>query len=70
MLTSVSVLFAAYKGDLSYYIEGAKVKHPKFGIGVIIKKENIGDITFVKIDFGGFGVKNLSLAFAPLELIK
>lgn len=52
------------------YIEGAKVKHPKFGVGVIIKKENIGDITFVKIDFGGFGVKNLSLAFAPLELIK
>ncbi len=52
------------------YIEGAKVKHPKFGVGVIIKKENIGDITFVKIDFGGFGVKNLSLAFAPLELLK
>ena len=24
MLTSFSVLFAAYKGDLSYYIEGAK----------------------------------------------
>lgn len=25
MLTSFSVLFAAYKGDLSYYVEGAKV---------------------------------------------
>ena len=45
------------------------VRHPKFGEGVIIKREDIGDITFVKVDFGALGVKNLSLSFAPLELI-
>ena len=51
------------------YVEGKMVKHPKFGEGVIIKREDIGDITFVKVDFGALGVKNLSLSFAPLELI-
>lgn len=51
------------------YVEGKMVRHPKFGEGVIIKREDIGDITFVKVDFGALGVKNLSLSFAPLELI-
>ena len=40
MLTSFSVLFAAYKGDLSYYIEGAKaidsLKVPVTNYGITI----------------------------------
>ena len=52
------------------YQVGVMVSHVKFGIGTIIKVENIGDNSFVSVDFGSIGVKTLSLAFAPLKILK
>lgn len=56
--------------NFSDYKVGTMVSHVKFGIGTIIKVENIGDNSFVSVDFGTIGVKTLSLAFAPLKILK
>lgn len=47
---------------------GSKVFHLKFGIGTILETDN--EIKTAKIDFEGFGVKILSLQYAPLKLLK
>ena len=56
--------------NFAEYQVGVMVSHVKFGIGTIIKVENIGDNSFVSVDFGSIGVKTLSLAFAPLKILK
>lgn len=52
------------------YVLGAKVRHPKFGEGTIITVAGTGESKTVQVAFAGAGIKNLSLAAAPLELIK
>ncbi len=52
------------------YTVGTMVSHVKFGIGTITKLEKMGDNSFVSVDFGAIGVKTLSLAFAPLKILK
>lgn len=52
------------------YTIGSTVSHIKFGIGKIIKVEKMGDNSYVSVDFGALGVKTLSLAFAPLKILK
>jgi DNA helicase-2/ATP-dependent DNA helicase PcrA len=54
------------KGDI---FPGTKVKHPKFGIGTVIKKEEEGSDVKVVIAFDSQGIKNLILSLAPLELV-
>jgi len=49
---------------------GVAVSHPTFGEGIIKARENVGEITFVTVQFDGFGVKKLALSFAPLKLLK
>lgn len=47
---------------------GAKVKHPKFGLGTVVSAEEAkGDIK-VTIAFDNMGIKQLLLSLAPLEL--
>lgn len=53
------------KKPLSNVKVGCKVKHKKFGIGTIIQIK--GDIA--TIAFEGVGIKQLSLAIAPLEIV-
>lgn len=48
---------------------GKKVKHDKFGIGVIIDQDGSGDKARVNIDFGKNGVKWLLLSYANLEVL-
>jgi DNA helicase-2/ATP-dependent DNA helicase PcrA len=48
---------------------GRKIKHPKFGIGTIIKTVTEGDDLKLTIAFDSQGLKTLLLSFAPLELI-
>lgn len=50
-------------------VMGRKVKHPKFGVGTIVKtvKEN-NDIKLT-IAFDSMGIKQLLLSIAPLELL-
>ncbi|GIM30529.1 DNA helicase [Clostridium polyendosporum] len=48
---------------------GRKVKHPKFGVGTIIKSINEGSDVKLTIAFDSNGIKTLLLSFAPLELL-
>ncbi|GKU26454.1 DNA helicase PcrA [Clostridium folliculivorans] len=48
---------------------GRKIRHPKFGIGTIIKTINEGDDLKLTIAFDSQGIKTLLLSFAPLELL-
>jgi DNA helicase-2/ATP-dependent DNA helicase PcrA len=47
--------------------QGDLVMHPKFGLGKVLTVTTKGDDTQAKIDFGSYGEKLLSLAYAPLE---
>ena len=50
------------------YSVGMKVKHPKFGLGMVIAVKNNGNT--VNVAFEGQGIKELSASLAPLEIIK
>ena len=50
------------------YSVGMKVKHPKFGVGMVIAVKNNGNT--VNVAFDGQGIKELSASLAPLEIIK
>ncbi len=49
------------------YSVGMKVKHARFGVGTVIAVKNGG--TVINIAFDGQGIKELSAALAPLEII-
>ena len=54
----------------SEYAIGKKVKHTKFGEGIIVGLKGTGANRIADVAFKGFGVKSLSIQFAPMELIK
>lgn len=49
------------------YTVGCKVRHPKFGVGVVIALKNDGAV--VDVAFENQGIKELSASIAPLEII-
>ena len=51
------------------YVPGTKVKHTKFGEGVIINVKGEGENKVVEVLFKGIGMKTLSAKFAPMEII-
>lgn len=55
--------------DYSRFVLGAKVTHPKFGEGVIVDNSEINITKCVKIDFDEYGIKNLIVDFAPIEIL-
>jgi DNA helicase-2/ATP-dependent DNA helicase PcrA len=48
---------------------GQKVRHPKYGDGVVFRTEGDGDLTKVTVQFAKFGVKKLVEKFANLEKV-
>ena len=48
---------------------GVKVRHAKFGEGIIISVNGEGNAKNVSIAFKGIGIKWFSLAIAPLEIV-
>lgn len=50
------------------YVVGAHVSHPKFGKGVITSNQGINITKCVSINFQDFGVKTLSVEYAPITL--
>ncbi|MCY4384142.1 MAG: UvrD-helicase domain-containing protein [Nitrospinae bacterium] len=52
---------------LGPFAPGARVKHKKFGLGVIRKREGTGDRTTVNVEFENAGMKKLVLKYAPLS---
>lgn len=54
--------------DLSKFKVGIKVRHKKFGEGIIKKVSTTGE-TCVVVAFSGLGEISLMLAYAPLEIV-
>jgi DNA helicase-2/ATP-dependent DNA helicase PcrA len=52
-------------GGSKNFTVGTRVRHPKFGIGMVIAVKNNG--TVLNIAFDGQGIKELSASIAPLE---
>ena len=59
---------AATGKDLTAFKTGAKVKHPKFGVGVIVSVRGVGANMILDIAFEGVGIKQLSAGLAPLTV--
>jgi DNA helicase-2/ATP-dependent DNA helicase PcrA len=48
---------------------GQRVRHPKYGDGVVFRTEGDGELTKVTVQFAKFGVKKLVEKFANLERV-
>ena len=48
---------------------GQRVRHPKYGEGVVFRREGEGDDAKITVQFGEFGVKKLVEKFAQLEKV-
>ncbi len=55
--------------DISVFRTGVKVRHAKFGVGVIIAVRGAGSNTIVDVAFEGLGIKQLSATLAPLTVL-
>ena len=56
----------AEKKDGKYTV-GMRVKHPKFGVGMIVSLKNGGSV--INVAFEGQGIKELSASLAPLTIL-
>lgn len=66
----VSDITNAKKLSIDDAVIGNIVQHVRFGKGKIINADNLYVDKCIDIDFDGFGVKHLSIEYAPLELVK
>ncbi len=55
------------KKSKAKYTVGMKVRHPKFGNGMVIAVKNNGSV--INVAFDGQGIKELSASLAPLTII-
>ena len=62
-------LFLCPAKDYAAFRTGVKVRHPKFGEGLIISTRGEGSAKVANVSFPGLGIKTLSLQIAPLTVI-
>ena len=48
---------------------GARVRHPLFGVGTVLRSETSGEDLKVTVSFPGVGAKRLVARYAGLELV-
>lgn len=48
---------------------GAKVEHPRFGVGVVVDNSKLQNANIITIDFEDVGIKNLTFDVSPLTLL-
>ena len=68
-VTSSIVKMPANFFNTSPYVTGARVRHPKWGVGVVRDSYGETDDVKVTVNFPSVGMKRLSLKFANLEKI-
>lgn len=56
--------------DYTKFRAGVKVKHPKFGSGIIVSTRGEGAAMVANISFPDVGIKSLSVQIAPLTIVK
>ncbi|MDA8168757.1 MAG: DUF3553 domain-containing protein [Nitrospiraceae bacterium] len=54
----------------SPYVTGTRVKHPKWGVGIVRDCHGEGDEAKVTVNFPNIGVKKLNVKFANLETLR
>jgi DNA helicase-2/ATP-dependent DNA helicase PcrA len=59
----------AMPGALQGIRPGARVKHPLFGVGTVVRSEGSGDDLKLTVSFLGIGAKRLVARFAGLEIV-
>ena len=57
------------KKDYSAFRAGVKVRHAKFGEGMIVSTKGEGSALVLNVSFAGLGIKQLSAQLAPIEII-
>lgn len=55
--------------DMSGFVGGAKISHPKYGEGVIVLVQGEGANKSATVNFPGIGVKKFIIQLAPIKLI-
>ncbi len=60
---------AAARGDVSRFREGVRVRHTRFGDGVVVAMRGQGGNLIVTVRFDTAGNKDLAAALAPLEIL-
>ena len=53
--------------DISDFIPGSYVKHSKYGRGLVLRREGVGDSLKLTVTFPGYGQKKLVQKYAGLE---
>ncbi|HST50984.1 MAG TPA: UvrD-helicase domain-containing protein [Pyrinomonadaceae bacterium] len=53
--------------DAAGFVPGTHVKHPKYGRGLVLRREGVGDSAKLLVSFPGFGQKKLVEKYAGLE---
>jgi DNA helicase-2/ATP-dependent DNA helicase PcrA len=48
---------------------GARVRHPLFGVGTVLRSDGAGDDLKLTVSFAGIGAKRLVARYAGLELL-
>jgi DNA helicase-2/ATP-dependent DNA helicase PcrA len=56
-------------GGATGFRSGQRVRHPKYGEGVVFRREGDGDDAKITVQFAEFGVKKLVEKFAQLEKV-
>jgi DNA helicase-2/ATP-dependent DNA helicase PcrA len=49
------------------FVPGSHVRHPKYGRGLVLRREGVGDAAKLTVSFPGFGQKKLIEKYAGLE---
>ena len=56
--------------DYAQFKAGVRVRHPKFGDGMIVSTRGEGSSLVANVSFPGLGIKSLSVQIAPITIIK
>src|SRR6185436_4563761 len=54
-------------GNPSDFVPGSYVKHSKYGRGLVLRREGVGDSLKLTVTFPGYGQKKLVQKYAGLE---
>jgi DNA helicase II / ATP-dependent DNA helicase PcrA len=81
-LDNIAQFFSSRKGSVSRpkldipapggatgFRSGQRVRHPKYGEGVVFRREGDGEDAKITVQFAEFGVKKLVEKFAQLEKV-
>jgi DNA helicase-2/ATP-dependent DNA helicase PcrA len=56
-------------GSAGQWKQGARVKHPKFGFGTILRMEGAGDEAKLTVSFSNYGMKKMIAKYVSLEVV-